>query len=34
MIRLQDGPVILVGHSWGGAVISEAGDDPQVAGLV
>jgi pimeloyl-ACP methyl ester carboxylesterase len=34
MIALQDGPVILVGHSWGGAVISEAGDDPKVAGLV
>src|SRR5262249_4894667 len=30
----QDGPVILVGHSWGGAVITEAGDDPQVVGLV
>jgi hypothetical protein len=26
---MQDGPVILVGHSWGGAVISEVGDDPQ-----
>ena len=34
LIALQDGPVILVGHSWGGAVISEAGDDPKVAGLV
>jgi pimeloyl-ACP methyl ester carboxylesterase len=34
IIALQDGPVILVGHSWGGAVISEAGDDPKVAGLV
>jgi pimeloyl-ACP methyl ester carboxylesterase len=34
MIAKQDGPVILVGHSWGGAVISEAGDDPKVAGLV
>jgi pimeloyl-ACP methyl ester carboxylesterase len=33
-IALQDGPVILVGHSWGGAVITEAGDDPKVAGLV
>jgi pimeloyl-ACP methyl ester carboxylesterase len=30
----QDGPTILVGHSWGGAVISEAGLDPNVAGLV
>ena len=33
-IALQDGPVILVGHSWGGVVISEAGADPKVAGLV
>ena len=30
----QEGPVLLVGHSWGGAVITEAGNDPQVAGLV
>ena len=30
----QQGPVILVGHSWGGAVITEAGTDPKVAGLV
>jgi pimeloyl-ACP methyl ester carboxylesterase len=30
----QDGRVLLVGHSWGGAVITEAGNDPQVAGLV
>jgi pimeloyl-ACP methyl ester carboxylesterase len=29
-----DGPVILVGHSWGGTVITEAGVDPKVAGLV
>jgi pimeloyl-ACP methyl ester carboxylesterase len=33
-IALQDGPVILVGHSWGGAVITQAGNDPKVAGLV
>ena len=33
-IALQDGPVILVGHSWGGMVISEAGNDPKVVGLV
>jgi len=33
-IALQNGPVILVGHSWGGAVITEAGEDPRVAGLV
>jgi pimeloyl-ACP methyl ester carboxylesterase len=29
-----DGPAILVGHSWGGTVITEAGVDPKVAGLV
>src|SRR5499427_3625405 len=34
IIAMQDGPVILVGHSWGGAVISEVGDDPKVGGLV
>src|SRR6204780_4277549 len=34
IIALQDGPVILVGHSWGGAVITEAGDNPKVAALV
>jgi pimeloyl-ACP methyl ester carboxylesterase len=33
-IALQDGPVLLVGHSYGGAVITEAGSDPKVAGLV
>jgi pimeloyl-ACP methyl ester carboxylesterase len=33
-LALQDGPVILVGHSWGGAVITEAGMDPNVVGLV
>jgi pimeloyl-ACP methyl ester carboxylesterase len=33
-IAMHDGPVILVGHSWGGMVISEAGNDPKVAGLV
>ena len=30
----QDGPTLLVGHSYAGMVISEAGDDPKVAGLV
>jgi pimeloyl-ACP methyl ester carboxylesterase len=30
----QDGPTILVGHSYGGSVITEAGVDPKVAGLV
>ena len=33
-INAQDGPVILVGHSYGGVVISSAGDDPKVVGLV
>src|SRR5262245_14276979 len=30
----QDGPTLLVAHSWGGTVISEVGDDPKVTGLV
>ena len=30
----QDGPVVLVGHSWGGTVITEAGVHPKVASLV
>ena len=34
IIHAQNGPVLLVGHSYGGAVITEAGNDPQVAGLV
>jgi len=33
-IAAQGGPVLLVGHSYGGAVITEAGTDPKVAGLV
>src|SRR3989440_6285894 len=33
-IASQDGRVLLVGHSYGGAVITEAGTDPRVAGLV
>lgn len=33
-IALQDGPVLLVGHSYGGAVITEAGEDEKVVGLV
>jgi pimeloyl-ACP methyl ester carboxylesterase len=33
-IALEDGPVLLVGHSYGGAVITEAGNDAKVAGLV
>ncbi|MFD5144708.1 alpha/beta hydrolase [Streptomyces sp. NPDC058401] len=34
MVRQIDGPVLLVGHSYGGAVITEAGDLPNVTGLV
>jgi pimeloyl-ACP methyl ester carboxylesterase len=34
VIAAQDGPVVLVGHSYGGAVITEAGNDPNVAALV
>ncbi|HEY1881018.1 MAG TPA: alpha/beta hydrolase [Caulobacteraceae bacterium] len=33
-LEAQDGPAILVGHSYGGVVISEAGADPKVKGLV
>lgn len=33
-LDLQDGPAVLVGHSWGGAVITEAGLHPKVAALV
>jgi len=34
VLEEQDRPVILVGHSYGGVVITEAGNDPKVAGLV
>jgi pimeloyl-ACP methyl ester carboxylesterase len=34
ILAKQEMPVILVGHSYGGAVITEAGNDPRVAGLV
>lgn len=34
VIDLQNGPVLLVGHSYGGSVITEAGVDPKVVGLV
>ena len=34
VIDRQDGPCILVGHSWGGAVITVAGNSPKVVGLV
>lgn len=33
-LALEDGPVILVGHSYGGVVITEAGNDPKVVGVV
>ena len=33
ILALQDGPTILVGHSWAGTVISETGNDPKVAAL-
>jgi pimeloyl-ACP methyl ester carboxylesterase len=33
-IARMDGPVLLVGHSYGGMVITEAGNDPKVAGLL
>ena len=34
VVAAQNGPVLLVGHSYGGAVITEAGTDPKVVGLV
>src|ERR1700723_439206 len=34
ILALQDGPCLLVAHSYGGAVITEAGNDPSVVGLV
>jgi len=34
VIAQQSGPCILVAHSYGGAVITEAGNDPSVVGLV
>ena len=33
-LALQDGPTVLVGHSWAGTVISEVGTDPKVTALV
>ena len=33
-INAQDGPVLLVGHSYGGAIITVAGDNPKVSGLM
>lgn len=34
VLAAQDGPTVLVGHSYGGQIISEAGDDPKVKALV
>jgi len=34
VLDVQDGPAVLVGHSWGGVVIGEAGNNPNVASLV
>jgi pimeloyl-ACP methyl ester carboxylesterase len=34
VIAAQNGPVVLIGHSYGGVVITEAGNDPSVTGLV
>jgi pimeloyl-ACP methyl ester carboxylesterase len=34
VLALQDGPTVLVGHSWAGTVISQAGVDPKVSALV
>src|SRR3981081_1451614 len=34
VLAAQQGPAILVGHSYGGAVVTEAGNDPRVAALV
>ena len=34
MVAQQQGPVLLVGHSYGGAVLSEMGNQPNVVGLV
>jgi pimeloyl-ACP methyl ester carboxylesterase len=33
-VDAMDGPVVLVGHSYGGAIITEAGNDPKVSALV
>jgi pimeloyl-ACP methyl ester carboxylesterase len=33
-LALENGPVLLVAHSYGGVVITQAGNDPKVAGLV
>src|SRR5271170_4119930 len=33
-VDAMDGPVVLVGHSYGGSIVTEAGNDPKVAALV
>jgi pimeloyl-ACP methyl ester carboxylesterase len=33
-VSRQDGPVLLVAHSWGGVTMTQAGDDPKIVGLV
>ena len=33
-IAAQDGPTVLVGHSWSGTIVSDVGDDPKVTALV
>jgi pimeloyl-ACP methyl ester carboxylesterase len=34
VLAMQEGPTILVGHSYGGAIITDVGNDPKVVGLV
>jgi pimeloyl-ACP methyl ester carboxylesterase len=34
IIAATDGPIVLVGHSWGGMAVTQAGDDPKVTALV
>jgi pimeloyl-ACP methyl ester carboxylesterase len=34
VLAAQDGPTVLVGHSWSGTVVSDVGDDPRVSALV
>src|ERR1700754_2750346 len=34
IVDMQDGPTILVGHSYGGAIVTDVGNDPKVVGLV
>lgn len=34
VLAQQDGPTVLVGHSWSGTIVSDTGDDPKVSALV